>query len=528
MSIVLQHFDELDGEDEGGVGRDVGAGAALAVGEVVGDVELVDGAFFHELHAFRPSGDDLLQAEFGGLVAAVAGVEDRSVDERPLVVAAYRVAGFGLAARALFDDLVLQAAGGDGDAGLAGVGLQECLAVGFRRLAALGGLGLLAFLQLVEEVFQHRVGFRVAHHGLAPFEHIAYGGGVVVDIQALLEPHSDKLVGNVVAQCIAKFIHNDPITELSIKYCNGKRFCHLSCFAYLCSTKTNRDTTTKHNKIEINNRIGIVWKHMANKIIVQDTPITVIKQGAEDYICLTDMLQAKDGDFFVTDWLRNRNTLEYIGIWEKVYNPDFNYGEFATIRSQAGLNRFKISVKEFVARTNAISLQAKAGRYGGTYAHKDIAFEFAMWISPEFKIFIVKEFQRLKEEEQKAIGWNAKRELSKINYHIHTDAVRANLVPDEVDAYHSSLIYAEEADVLNVALFGITAKEWRDANPDKKGNMRDYATINQLICLSNLENINAVFISDGIAQRERLKRLNQIAIKQMSVLEEVDNRKLLK
>ena len=181
---------------------------------------------------------------------------------------------------------------------------------------------------------------------------------------------------------------------------------------------------------------------MANKIIVQDTPITVIKQGAEDYICLTDMLQAKDGDFFVTDWLRNRNTLEYIGIWEKVYNPDFNYGEFATIRSQAGLNRFKISVKEFVARTNAISLQAKAGRYGGTYAHKDIAFEFAMWISPEFKIFIVKEFQRLKEEEQKAIGWNAKRELSKINYHIHTDAVRANLVPDEVDAYHSSLIYA--------------------------------------------------------------------------------------
>ena len=223
-----------------------------------------------------------------------------------------------------------------------------------------------------------------------------------------------------------------------------------------------------------------------------------------------------DGDFFVTDWLRNRNTLEYIGIWEKVYNPDFNYGEFATIRNQASLNRFKISVKEFVTRTNAICLQAKAGRYGGTYAHKDIAFEFAMWISPEFKIFIVKEFQRLKEEEQKAIGWSAKRELSKINYHIHTDAVRANLIPNEVDAYHSSLIYAEEADVLNVALFG------------KKGNMRDYATINQLICLSNLENLNAVFISDGIPQRERLKRLNQISIHQMSILEEVENRKLLK
>ena len=235
-----------------------------------------------------------------------------------------------------------------------------------------------------------------------------------------------------------------------------------------------------------------------------------------------------DGDFFVTDWLRNRNTLEYIGIWEKLYNPDFNYGEFATIRNQAGLNRFKISVKEFVSRTNAISLQAKAGRYGGTYAHTDISFEFAMWISPEFKIFIVKEFQRLKEEEQKAIGWSAKRELSKINYHIHTDAVRANLIPEEVDAYHGSLIYAEEADVLNVALFGMTAKEWREANPEKKGNMRDYATINQLICLSNLENLNAVFISDGILQRERLRRLNQIAICQMSILEEVENRKLLK
>ena len=276
-------------------------------------------------------------------------------------------------------------------------------------------------------------------------------------------------------------------------------------------------------------------------LIVQDTPITVIKRGEEDYICLTDMLQAKDGDFFVTDWLRNRNTLEYIGIWEKVYNPGFNYGEFATIRNQAGLNSFKISVKEFVSRTNAISLQSKAGRYGGTYAHKDIAFEFSMWISPEFKIFIVKEFQRLKEEEQKAIGWSAKRELSKINYHIHTDAVRANLVPDEVDAYHSSLIYAEEADVLNVKKvqwtfdseaenknFGITAKEWRDANPGKKGNMRDYATINQLICLSNMENLNAVFINEGIPQRDRLHKLNKIAIQQMTVLEEVGNRKLLK
>ena len=240
------------------------------------------------------------------------------------------------------------------------------------------------------------------------------------------------------------------------------------------------------------------------------------------------MLNAKDGDFFVSDWLRNHNTMEFLGVWERIYNPNFNYGEFATIRNQAGLNSFKISVKEFVSRTNAISLQAKAGRYGGTYAHKDIAFEFAMWISPEFKIFIVKEFQRLKEEEQKQLGWSAKRELSKINYHIHTDAVRANLVPDEVDTYHSSLIYAEEADVLNVALFGMTAKEWRDANPGKKGNMRDYATINQLICLSNMENLNAVFINEGIPQRDRLHKLNKIAIQQMSVLEEVGNKKLLK
>lgn len=264
------------------------------------------------------------------------------------------------------------------------------------------------------------------------------------------------------------------------------------------------------------------------KMNVMDTDISVVSLNGDDYLCLTDMIKAKDGDFFVSDWLRNRNTLEYLGIWEQVYNPAFNYGEFATIKNQSGLNRFKISVKEFAERTKSIGLIAKAGRYGGTYAHKDIAFEFAMWISPEFKIFIVKEFQRLKEEEQKQLGWSAKRELSKINYHIHTDAVRANLVPDEVDAYHSSLIYAEEADVLNVALFGMTAKEWREANPGKKGNMRDYATINQLICLSNMENLNAVFINEGIPQRDRLHKLNKIAIQQMTVLEEVGNRKLLK
>ena len=264
------------------------------------------------------------------------------------------------------------------------------------------------------------------------------------------------------------------------------------------------------------------------KIIVQDTEITVSKLNGEDYICITDMLKAKDGDFFVTDWLRNRNTMEFLGVWERIYNPNFNYGEFATIRNQAGLNSFKISVKEFVARTGAISLQAKAGRYGGTYAHKDIAFEFAMWISPEFKVYVVREFQRLKSNEQKQLAWDAKRELSKINYRIHTDAIKSHLIPTEVTREQAAMKYADEADVLNIAMFGMTAKQWRDANPNKKGNIRDYATINELICLSNMENLNAVFINDGMPQSERLIKLNQIAIHQMSILEDNEGRKLLK
>ena len=265
-----------------------------------------------------------------------------------------------------------------------------------------------------------------------------------------------------------------------------------------------------------------------SKIYVMDTDISVVGLNDEDYLCLTDMIRAKDGDFFVSDWLRNRNTLEYLGICEQVYNSAFNYGEFATIKNQAGLNRFKISVKEFVERTGAISLIAKAGRYGGTYAHKDIAFEFAMWISPEFKIYMVKEFQRLKAEEQKQLGWTAKRELSKINYRIHTDAIQHNLIPQEVTPAQAGFIYAEEADVLNVALFGMTAKQWRDATPDLKGNVRDYATINELICLSNMESINSVLINDGIPQGERLIKLNQIAIQQMLVLQGDNNRHLLK
>jgi hypothetical protein len=265
------------------------------------------------------------------------------------------------------------------------------------------------------------------------------------------------------------------------------------------------------------------------KINVKDTEITVVQANNAEYICITDMIKAKDGDFFVTDWLRNRNTLEYLGIWEHVNNPLFNYGEFAIIKSKSGLNNFKISVKEFVERTSAIGLYSKAGRYGGTYAHKDIAFEFAMWISPEFKIYLVREFQRLKEEEQKQLGWSAKRELSKINYHIHTDAIKQNLIPIELTPQQISQVYANEADVLNMALFGVTAKQWREANPELKGNMRDYATINQLICLSNLENLNAVFINENMPQSKRLIKLNQIAIKQMKVLEEgMENRKLLK
>ena len=226
----------------------------------------------------------------------------------------------------------------------------------------------------------------------------------------------------------------------------------------------------------------------------------------------------KEGDFFISDWLRNRNTVEYLGIWERIHNPDFNYGEFATIKSQAGLNNYKISVKEWVKKTNAVGLRAKAGRYGGTYAHKDIAFEFGMWISPEFKIYLIKEFQRLKEEEQRQLGWDIKRNLTKINYRIHTDAIKKNLIPDELSPKKINLVYATEADVLNMALFGKTAKQWRDKNPGKEGNIRDYANVNQLVCLANLENLNAIMIQEGVPQNKRLEKLNQVAIQQMRIL----------
>lgn len=260
---------------------------------------------------------------------------------------------------------------------------------------------------------------------------------------------------------------------------------------------------------------------------VLDKNISYFKVNNEDYISITDMLKSKDGNFFVTDWLRNRNTIEFLGIWEEIHNPNFNYGEFAIIKSKAGLNSYKISVKEWVEKTNAIGIMSKAGRYGGTYAHKDIAFEFGMWISPKFKILLIKEFERLKKEEQQKIGWNAKRELSKINYKIHTNAIKENLIPSELTKEQRNYIYAEEADVLNMALFGVTAKEWKIKNPNLDGNIRDYASINELICLANLENLNSVFINDGLSQFERITRLNKIAISQMKTLCMVDN-KILK
>lgn len=255
-------------------------------------------------------------------------------------------------------------------------------------------------------------------------------------------------------------------------------------------------------------------------IHVKGTEITVIRRDNEDFISLTDMLKAKDGDFFISDWLRNRNTVEFLGIWETVHNPGFNSGEFAIIRSQAGLNSYKLSVKEWVEKTNAIGLRATAGRYGGTYAHHDIAFEFGMWISPEFKIYLIKEFQRLKEDENRrlSLAWNLNRTLAKINYRLHTDAIQTHLIPPEVTAKQAAATYASEADLLNVALFGRTAREWRDANAGKDGNMRDHASLEQLLVLANLENMNAELIHMGLEQGDRIKRLNAIAIRQMETL----------
>lgn len=264
------------------------------------------------------------------------------------------------------------------------------------------------------------------------------------------------------------------------------------------------------------------------RLNVDGTEIQVLQIEEDDYISLTDMVRNIDnGTALIEKWLRNKNTIEFLGIWEEMYNEDFYIDAYYEIMQEAGLNRFVMSVKQWVTRTNSKGIVAKAGRYGGTYAYKDIAFEFASWVSPQFKLYLIKEFERLKKQEQVLLGWSAKRELAKVNYRIHTDAIKTNLIPAELTSQQTSIIYASEADVLNMALFGMTAKQWRELYPDKEGNIRDYASINELICLSNMENINAVLIEDGLSQKERLTKLNKIAIHQMSILEE-QNLRILK
>lgn len=265
---------------------------------------------------------------------------------------------------------------------------------------------------------------------------------------------------------------------------------------------------------------------MKNKIIVQEQIITIIE---DDYISLTDMVKnIENGLVLIEKWLRNKNTIEFLGIWEEIYNTNFNSPEFEGIKNEAGLNRFSLSVKMWINKTNAIGIVAKAGRYGGTYAHKDIAFEFASWISPKFKLYLIKEFQRLKEQELKQLGWDIRRNLTKINYKIHTDAIKENLIPKELNSSQINFVYASEADILNVALFGMTAKEWREQNKDEKGNIRDTANVKELVCLANMESLNAHFINEGLSQKDRLQKLNKIAIEQMKILSREYVRKLEK
>ncbi len=260
-----------------------------------------------------------------------------------------------------------------------------------------------------------------------------------------------------------------------------------------------------------------------SKIHVQGTAISIVSQKTEDYISLTDIARYKSQDRtddLIRNWLRNRNTLEFLGIWEQLNNPNFKPVEFDGFKKQAGLNTFTLTPKQWIDGTNAIGLVSNAGRYGGTYAHKDIAFEFAAWVSVEFKLYLIKEFQRLKEDENRrlSLDWNLNRTLSKINYRIHTDAIKAHIVPDRITPEQINYIYANEADLLNVALFGKTAKQWRDANPNRDGNIRDYASIEQLLVLANIESMNAEFIRMGLSQPDRLRRLNQTAINQLKSL----------
>ena len=254
-------------------------------------------------------------------------------------------------------------------------------------------------------------------------------------------------------------------------------------------------------------------------VLKQDVSLQTFKD--EDYISITDIARYKNEDRtddLIRNWLRNRNTLEFLGIWEQLNNPDFKPVEFDGFKIQAGLNSFSLTPKQWVESTNAIGIISKSGRYGGTFAHKDIAFEFAAWISVEFKLYLIKEFQRLKEDERKSLGWDIRRNLAKINHRIHTDAIQTHLIPQAINAKQISFIYASEADILNMALFGMTAEQWREKNKDKTGNIRDEADVTQLVCLSNLESLNALFISEGLSQKDRLQRLNKIAIHQMTIL----------
>jgi len=269
----------------------------------------------------------------------------------------------------------------------------------------------------------------------------------------------------------------------------------------------------------------------SQKLNIKGTEILVYSEKSEDYISLTDIARYRDAersDYILQNWMRNRSTIEFVGLWEMFNNPNFNSIEFDGIKNMSGSNSFALTPKRWIEATNAIGIISKTGRYGGTFAHRDIAFEFASWLSAEFKFYLIKEFQRLKEDEQKLLGWSAKREFTKLNYHIHTDAIKKHLIPAELSSAQTSIIYANEADVLNVAMFGKTAKQWQEENTGLKGNLRDYATINELICLANMENLNAVFIQEQIPQKVRLVKLNQIAIQQMKVLMEIENRKMLK
>jgi len=273
-------------------------------------------------------------------------------------------------------------------------------------------------------------------------------------------------------------------------------------------------------------------KPKRTSIAVKGAAVTVLSKDRQDYISLTDIARYKDAertDYLISNWLRNRNTIEFLGIWEQLNNPGFNPIEFDGIKKQAGLNSFILTAKRWIDSTGAIGLVSATGRYGGTYAHKDIAFEFASWVSVEFKLYLIKEFQRLKDDENDRLqlGWNLQRTLAKINYRIHTDAIKEALIPPAVTKAQAAMVYAEEADLLNVALFGHTAKQWRDAHPDADGNVRDHATLEQLVVLTNLESLNSVLVRQGLPAAERLLRLNEIAITQMrSLLTDSVTRKL--